>query len=143
MIEKPIVNQIIEKFSLRGTAQQNEINIKLDPPDLGTVRINITSAGDTVKTTLIAENHAVKQVIENNLNHLRDSMADQGLKVESFTVLVGGNPGQKGQNPQQSGTNPTGTQFTENAISQEKTAEPSFSPKRSFYSESQSISVFA
>lgn len=140
-IGKPIVNQIIEKFSLRGNGQQNEINIRLDPPDLGTVRINITSSGESVKTTLIAENHAVKQAIENNLNHLRDAMADQGLTVESFTVLVGGNPGQKGQNQQQNGMNPVGVQLPENST--EKTPGAPSSPRQHFYGESQSISVFA
>ncbi len=144
--ESSIVNQIIEKFSIRGTGQQSEINIRLDPPDLGTVRVNITSTGDTVKTTLITETHAVKQAIESNLNHLRDAMSDQGLKVDSFTVLVGGgNMGQKGQNTQQQqgGNGPFGAQFSNNTSNPEQTATPLAAQRRAIYDESQSISLFA
>ena len=142
MIEKPIVNQIIEKFSLRTTGQQNEINIKLDPPDLGTVRINITSVGETLRATLVAENHMVKQAIEGNMNQLRDSMADQGLKVESFTVLVGGNQDHKGQSPQQQNeASPMETQLS--SVPKETKVGAPLTTRQSFYSETQSISVFA
>lgn len=143
-VEKPVINQIIEKFSLQGTGQQNEINIKLDPPNLGTVRINIVSEGDNVNTTLITENHAVKQTIESNLAQLRDAMADQGLKVQSFTVLVGGNQGQRGQNhQQQQGTaNLPGTPFQESS-NRQGNGEPVLTGRKKFFDKSQSISVFA
>ena len=52
--------------------------------------MNITTSGDGVRTLIVAENQAVKQVIENNLSQLRDSMAGQGLKLDGFSVLVGG-----------------------------------------------------
>jgi flagellar hook-length control protein FliK len=63
--------------------------------------MNISTAGDTMKTTIIAENHAVRQAIESNLSQLKDSLSQQGLTVESFDVLVGGDPSFKGQNQQQ------------------------------------------
>jgi flagellar hook-length control protein FliK len=47
---------------------------------------------------IIAENHAVKQTIENNFNQLRDAMSEQGLKVDSFSVMVGGESGSSNQN---------------------------------------------
>ena len=56
--------------------------------------MNVSTAGETVKTTLVAENHVVKQTIESNLSQLKDALGNQGIKVDSFTVLVGGNPGQ-------------------------------------------------
>ncbi len=91
LVEKPIAQQIIDKFSIRGAGQQKEIFIKLDPPSLGTVRMNVSTSGESVKTTLVAENQVVKQTIENNLAQLKDTLASQGIKVDSFTVLVGGN----------------------------------------------------
>jgi flagellar hook-length control protein FliK len=93
--EKAVVDQVVQKFSIKGTDNQNEIKIKLDPPALGTVRMNINTSGDSVKTTIIAENQAVKQAIEANLNQLKDSFTNQGMKIESFEVLVGGEPGFK------------------------------------------------
>ncbi len=100
--EAKIINQIADKMTVRSNGSQNEVHIKLDPPSLGTVRMNIITSGDSVRTVIVAENHAVKQVIENNFNQLRDAMGEQGLKVDSFTVTVGGE-----SNPQ----NPSGESF--------------------------------
>ncbi len=92
--ESRVMEQIVNRASVRQQGSQSEIRIRLEPPSLGTVRMNISTQGETVRTVIVAENPTVKQVIENNLAQLRDSMQGQGLKVESFTVLVGGNPGQ-------------------------------------------------
>lgn len=100
--EKNVVEQVVQKFSIKGTDNQNEIKIKLDPPALGTVRMNINTSGDSVKTTIIAENQAVKQAIETNLNQLKDSFTNQGMKIESFEVMVGGEPGFKENRQHQS-----------------------------------------
>ena len=101
--ETKIINQIVNKLSTRGGGAQNEVQIRLDPPSLGTVRLNITTVGDSVRTMIIAENHAVKQTIENNFNQLRDAMSEQGLKVDSFSVTVGGESGSSNQNRKQFG----------------------------------------
>jgi flagellar hook-length control protein FliK len=100
--EKSVVEQVVQKFAIKGTDNQNEIKIKLDPPALGTIRMNINTSGDSVKTTIIAENQAVKQAIEANLNQLKDSFTNQGMKIESFEVMVGGEPGFKENRQQQS-----------------------------------------
>ena len=117
--ETKIINQIVNKLSTRGGGAQNEVQIRLDPPSLGTVRLNITTVGDSVRTMIIAENHAVKQTIENNFNQLRDAMSEQGLKVDSFSVTVGGESGSSNQN---------GKQFGEanslNPLSNEQVASP-------------------
>ena len=91
--EAKIINQIANKMTVRTIGAQNEVHIKLDPPSLGTVRMKIITSGDTVRTVIVAENQAVKQVIENNFNQLRDAMGEQGLKLGSFTVTVGGESG--------------------------------------------------
>ena len=91
--EAKIINQIANKMTVRTNGAQNEVHIKLDPPSLGTVRMKIITSGDTVRTVIVAENQAVKQVIENNFNQLRDAMGEQGLKLGSFTVTVGGESG--------------------------------------------------
>ena len=107
-IETRVIDQIINRISVRSNGSQSEVRIKLDPPSLGTVRMNISTSGDGVRTVIVAENQAVKQVIENNLSQLRDSMAGQGLKIDSFSVLVGGDGGsefsEQGNHPDKSDT---------------------------------------
>ena len=99
--DKGVINQIFQKFSLRGAENNKEIQIKLDPPALGKVRMNVNTSGDSVKTTIITENLAVKQAIEMNMNQLKDSFTGQGLKVDSFEVMVGGEHGFEFKDQQQ------------------------------------------
>ena len=144
--EARIINQIINKVSLRSNGSQSEIKIRLDPPSLGTIRMNVTTAGDSVRTVVIAESHAVKQIIENNLAQLKDSMQSQGLKVDSFTVLVGGNEGQAGQqNTSHEGrANFAGFPYAEQNTAPETPAENSVTGEtRILNYDSQSLSVFA
>ena len=42
-----------------------------------------------MKVTAIADTPYVKEVIESNLNELKRSLADSGIKVEQFSVFVG------------------------------------------------------
>jgi len=144
--EARVINQIINKVSLRSNGSQSEIKIRLDPPSLGTIRMNVTTAGDSVRTVVIAESHAVKQIIENNLTQLRDSMQGQGLKVDSFTVLVGGNEGQGGQqNTSHEGrSNFSGFPYAEQNTAPETLTENLVAGRsRILNYDSQSLSVFA
>lgn len=140
--EAKIINQIADKMTVRSNGAQNEVHIKLDPPSLGTVRMNITTSGDTVRTVIVAENHAVKQVIENNFNQLRDAMSEQGLKVDSFTVTVGGESDHQNPFGESSGkeNNPSlFEQASADGANKDKGAET----VSLFFGDNQSISVIA
>ena len=140
--EAKIINQITDKMTIRSNGSENEVHIKLDPPSLGKVRMNIITSGDTVRTVLVVENHAVKQVIENNFNQLRDSMSEQGLKVDSFTVTVGGESNQKNSSDESSGNEDKPSSFEETAA--DKTDENSNTETVPlFFGDNQSISVIA
>ena len=138
--EAKIINQIANKMTVRTSGAQNEVQIRLDPPSLGTVRMKIITSGETVRTVIVAENPAVKQVIENNFNQLRDAMGEQGLKLDSFTVTVGGESGHQ---------NPSGESLDEenNSSLFEQTANADENPETGtvslFFGDNQSISVIA
>ncbi len=140
--EAKIINQITDKMTIRSNGAQNEVHIKLDPPSLGTVRMNITTSGDTVRTVIVAENHAVKQVIENNFNQLRDAMGEQGLKIDSFTVTVGGE-----SDPQNPFGEPSGKENNPSAFEQAAADDTNENPGAEtvslFFGDNQSISVIA
>jgi flagellar hook-length control protein FliK len=140
--EAKIINQIANTMTIRTNGTQNEVHINLDPPSLGKVRMNITTSGDTVRATIVAENHAVKQVIETNFNQLRDAMADQGLKLDSFTVTVGGES--ENQNPSgESFNEENNASLLDQTASDEAEQESTNEPVSLFFADNQSISVIA
>ena len=140
--EAKIINQIANKMTVRTIGAQNEVQIKLDPPSLGTVRMKIITSGDTVRAVIVAENQAVKQVIENNFNQLRDAMGEQGLKLGSFTVTVGGESGH--QHPSgESLDEENNTSLFEKTASNDTDENPETGMATLFFGDNQSISVIA
>ena len=140
--ETKIINQIAEKMTVRTNGAQNEIQVRLDPPSLGKVRMNIITSGDSVRATIVAENHAVKQVIETNFNQLRDAMGDQGLKLDSFTVTVGGESGN--QKPSGEAFNDANDPAMFDEMASQETEEGSANqPVSLIFGDNQSISVIA
>ena len=90
----------------------------------------------------MAENQAVKQVIENNFNQLRDAMGEQGLKVGSFTVTVGGESGH--QHPsEESLDEENNTSLFEKTASNDTDDNPEAGMVSLFFGDNQSISVIA
>ena len=141
-IETRVIDQIINRMSVRSNGSQSEVKIKLDPPSLGKVRMNIIMSGDGVRTVIVAENQAVKQVIENNFNQLRDAMGEQGLKLGSFTVTVGGESGH--QHPSgESLDEENNTSLFEKTASNDTDDNPETGMVSLFFGDNQSISVIA
>jgi flagellar hook-length control protein FliK len=138
--EAKIINQIADKMTIRSSGSENEVHIKLDPPSLGTVRMNIITSGDSVRTVIVAENQAVKQVIENNFNQLRDAMDEQGLKVDSLTVTVGGESNQQNSSGNFSGKEDDPSLF-EQMASNDTDQNPDSGTVSLFFGDNQSISV--
>lgn len=88
--EKTVVDQIVSKvsFKVNGTGQE-EMKVHLDPPSLGSVKMKISVEGKVVNATIVTDNHLAKEIIQSNIQQLKDSMAEQGLKLENINVSVG------------------------------------------------------
>jgi flagellar hook-length control protein FliK len=61
----------------------------IQPPELGKIDISLTIKDGHIQANLSAENYAVKEIIESNLNQLKQQLTGQGLIVEQFNVSVG------------------------------------------------------
>jgi len=64
------------------------VRLKLSPPELGSLRMEITVRSGTLHAKLEAETSAAKSVLLDNLPVLRERLAEQNIKVERFDVDV-------------------------------------------------------
>jgi flagellar hook-length control protein FliK len=108
--DNTVVNQIAEKLSSSIRSGLSEIRIQLRPEALGEVRLAIRMDGDIVTARIQVENQQVKQIVESNLQSLKDSLAEHNLQAGSFDVDVG--TGWKNQSEEQKWT-PQKTGITE------------------------------
>jgi flagellar hook-length control protein FliK len=73
----------------------------IQPPELGKIDIDLRIKSGHIQANLTTENLVVKEIIEANLNQLKQQLNDQGLIVEQFNVSVGSQNRQFGEDASQ------------------------------------------
>jgi len=83
-----IMDQLFQRISLSTHGGRSEIKMYLTPPELGKVEIHFVEEGDEIKAKIFVENAEVKATIENNVHHLRESIASSGIGVHKLEVYL-------------------------------------------------------
>lgn len=85
-----ILNQINEKlYNIKTTGSSNEkIEMILKPESLGKINIQLQTEKGALSATLIAESPQVKEILEKNIDTLRNNLSAQGVNVNNLTVKV-------------------------------------------------------
>ena len=82
------VQRVSRAFQSAGPGS-NEIQLKLSPPELGTLRLSITVEQGVVSAKVETETAAARNILLDNLPALRERLAEQEIRVEKFDVDVG------------------------------------------------------
>ncbi len=96
--EELVMSQVNQRFQYAVKNGVNEMRLALRPESLGKVDITIQMESDVVTARITVENQQVKQIIESNLQQLKNALAEQNLTAGSFDVNV--NQGSKDQGEQ-------------------------------------------
>ncbi len=84
-----VFEKIINAARLTRLGGTSEISMRLEPDHLGQMRVRLTLDGNHSLTARIqVETQEARSLIEASLYRLKDSLAEQGLKVEKFNVDV-------------------------------------------------------
>jgi flagellar hook-length control protein FliK len=89
-LEESVVGQLSDKVQIAVKTGVTEIRLLLRPESLGEMRVKLTLDGDVVMGKIYVENQQVKHIIENNMQSLKDSLAQHNLQTGAFDVDVGG-----------------------------------------------------
>ena len=65
-----------------------EVRVRLEPPDLGSVRIRLGAGEKTLSGEIAVSNQEVKGIVESQIQQLRSSLTNQGLDVGRIDVSV-------------------------------------------------------
>ncbi len=94
--------KIISSARLTRAGSTSELTMKLEPEHLGMLRVKMSVDKNNVMHARIqVESHEARTMIESNLPRLRESLAEQGIRVEKFNVDV--RQDQQGQQQQHAG----------------------------------------
>jgi flagellar hook-length control protein FliK len=78
------VAKAIRTASERGGA----LHLRLSPPELGSLRLQLTVENGVMSATLEADSSATRQVLLDHLPALRERLAEQNIRIERFDVDV-------------------------------------------------------
>ena len=70
---------------------ENSLKLQLKPPELGRLVIHIDNTGNTMKVSIMTENHAAREMLTANVNELRTVLSSAGISLESFDVDMNSN----------------------------------------------------
>lgn len=96
-----MVSQVVREVTLHKLGENTTLSIRLDPPELGTLRISVTNQSGVLTTQLESSNAVVRGILETHLPALKDALANAGVEVSKFSVSAGLDFGQNAQRQQQ------------------------------------------
>lgn len=83
-----IVNQIVEQIKVQVNADTSSMEMQLNPESYGKLQLQVLLKDGIVTARMNVENEAVRQALESQVVQLRESMNNQGLKVDAIEVTV-------------------------------------------------------
>lgn len=83
-----VVRQLVDAIKVNVNGSFSEMELQLQPENLGKLNLVISSRDGIITAQLMAENEDVKSAIENQIVMLKDNFDQQGLKVDAVEVTV-------------------------------------------------------
>ncbi|WP_019624268.1 flagellar hook-length control protein FliK [Thioalkalivibrio thiocyanoxidans] len=78
--------ELSDQIRMLARAQGGRTEIKLHPPQLGTLDVRLNVDGDRATVQFISTNPVTREVLEAAMPRLRESLAQSGLTLEDATV---------------------------------------------------------
>lgn len=79
-------SQQVVRLSTGGPDGLRHIELRLDPPDLGPVRISLSLAGEQASAIFVSPHASVRQALEQALPQLQQALADAGIQLGHTSV---------------------------------------------------------
>lgn len=76
----------VAKAFLSAQQRDGEVRLRLSPPELGSLRLQVSVQDGVMVARMETETEAARTSLTNNLPALRERLAEQGIRVERFDI---------------------------------------------------------
>jgi flagellar hook-length control protein FliK len=120
-----VIERIAGEISTHIGKNSHEALIRLEPPELGRLKIDLILEGDKVQARIVAEVAETKALIQTHLPELRQALQAHRLELGEVRMDVSGQGGEKGDLPQGFQQDPGGHagRSQRSAVSGQRSAE--------------------
>ena len=86
---RSVVEQVTERIGLIPREGRHEVSLRLEPPELGAVRIEAVLEGQYLTLRIRTELEPARAALEQALPQLKESLSQQGIIAGRVTVQLG------------------------------------------------------
>lgn len=83
---KDFVDSVKDKVLVMINQKLQQVDIKLDPPELGNVQVRVNLQGDAATVNFVVQNPQAKEALEQQMGKLRDMLNESGVDVGEANV---------------------------------------------------------
>jgi len=83
-----VINQVGKRIGLAIRRGENHLRIRLRPPDLGSVQLDMAMKNNVLKVAMIAENHMVKELLMSHVSELKQALVEHGVELQKVDVEI-------------------------------------------------------
>lgn len=84
-----VLTQVSKQLSRALAGGERMIRFRLQPPELGSLRVQLEWSQDTLKIEMVTDRQPVKEVLLASLAELKQALGEQGYRVDKVDVHVG------------------------------------------------------
>jgi len=88
-VRQQVIDQIVREVTLQRSEGRSDLVVKLNPPELGTLRIHVAQEGQAMVSRIEASSDQVRGLLEAHLPTLVGALNNAGLRVDSVSVTTG------------------------------------------------------
>jgi flagellar hook-length control protein FliK len=85
---KQVVDQLRQTLPAQMKDTGGQVTLRLNPPMLGKVDVSMTMTGGQLQATFKTDQLITRDMLVQNMNILKDALADQGIKATQFSVSM-------------------------------------------------------
>ncbi|MCE5314762.1 MAG: flagellar hook-length control protein FliK [Armatimonadota bacterium] len=88
-LQQRVIDQIVQEVRMIKLPQRTDLVVRLTPPELGTLRVQISQAEQGMTAQIQTSGEQVRGLLQANLPALHQALSDAGLKMDSVSVTSG------------------------------------------------------
>ncbi|MDD6208148.1 MAG: flagellar hook-length control protein FliK [Clostridiales bacterium] len=85
---REIVTQVVDQIRITIRQEASSMELQLNPENLGKVNLAVTAKNGQMTATFTVTTETTKEALESQIQVLKDTLEEQGLKVEAVEVNV-------------------------------------------------------
>ena len=86
IMRKDFTDAVKDKVMVMISQKIQQIDIQLDPPELGSMQVRINMQNEQAVVNFVVQNQQAKEALEQNMDRLKQMMADNGVDVGDANV---------------------------------------------------------